>query len=183
MDTNKYKKYLAYRESSDDYSIDSPGWGKYQFYPSTLNYLRDKYNLVDWISKENFLSDHSLQELYEDNLIQDSLSFIDSQGFDSFYGKEITGQGTGKKALLNIYGMLAVIHLGGRGGLSDLLLHNKDHSDHSNPATGGTYLSDYAVDFSNYLNDTPAVFAGFDSKFILYAIAAVIIGVVYYETR
>jgi hypothetical protein len=150
IDKAKYKNLLGFMESNNDYSIvNSIGAiGKYQFMPGTLNTLKSKYNLTDWKNQTIFRNSPALQELYIDALISDSLTFIENKNLNSFIGIPVKGSKRfkGINANLNIYGMLAGIHLAGATALENFLKSNIDPND------GFTSLSDYAAFFSSNIN-------------------------------
>lgn len=150
IDVYNYLAWLGKKESSNDYAAKNSigALGKYQFMPATLNTLQTKYNLTKWISATNFLSNPALQELYALYHVKNSLTQIENAGLSQYIGKTITG---GKRlrdvtAKINIYGLLAGIHLGGLGGLTDLLLKGKDRND------GDYAVSDYVAYFSKNLD-------------------------------
>lgn len=157
----KYKFLLGEMESHNDYSIENNigALGKYQFMSSTLNSLQSNYNLSAWKNKNYFLSSPMLQEQYEDALIKDSLNYIKRNDLEKYLGKVVKGSKRFKSIAspLNVYGMLAAIHLSGATALKNFLLYG------SNPDDGLTSLSDYAAYFSNKLstfgNATPIIFA------------------------
>jgi hypothetical protein len=154
----KYSQLLAQLESgslnipnSYNYQIQNPigALGKYQFMPTTLNYLRDKYNLKDWDNSEKFLKDWALQETYFVKSVIDILSFIDSNNLKQYLNKTISGSMRFKTITtkINIYGMLAGAHLAGTNNLKDYLESGHDPND------GFTSLSDYIAYFSLNLSD------------------------------
>lgn len=157
----KYKFLLGEMESKTNYSIENNigALGKYQFMSNTLNSLQSNYGLPAWKNKNYFLSSPLLQEQYEDAYIKDSLSFIKRNDLEKYLGKIVKGSKRFKSITspLNIYGMLAAIHLAGATGLKNFLLFG------TNPDDGLTSLSDYAAYFSNKLstfgNMSPVIFA------------------------
>jgi hypothetical protein len=129
--------------------------GKYQFMPTTLNGLKDNFNLPDWKNANYFLSNPQLQETYFFNFVNENLAYIKTENLDRFLGKQIQGS---KRfpfmvAKLNLYGMLAAAHLSGVGNLKRFLL------DGYNPDDGNTSLSDYAVYFSSKIQDNDFFFS------------------------
>ncbi|MBK9285040.1 MAG: hypothetical protein IPM51_12105 [Sphingobacteriaceae bacterium] len=149
IDKNKYKNLLCRVESNCNYKIiNSIGaLGKYQFTLSTLNALKNKYNLPAFINSTNFINRPDLQELYFDYLVFDSLNFIANNNLDQYKGRQVTGTMKYKnvQAPLNTYGMLAAIHLAGATALKNFLENGY------NPNDGNASLSDYAAYFSKNL--------------------------------
>lgn len=149
---SKYKELLAKMESSNN-TKDNPNdsaYGKYQFLPSTLNSLQNKYKLPEWINEQNFISNLSLQEIYIDALIKDSLQYYNSN-LKQFDNKPVTGSIRFKNisTLSNVYGQIAAIHLSGAGNVKKFWLSNGVHD----PNDGRTSLSDYLTYFSFNLKD------------------------------
>lgn len=157
IDFVKYKKLLARMESSDNYKAVnsfSNALGKYQFIPTTLNSLQSIYNLPPWVDAGNFLNNPSLQELYIDALIKDTLELIGELDLSKYLGMVITGRKrfANKKTKVNIYGLLAGAHLAGVGSLKRYFVNGVDPDD------GKTSLSDYVYYFSNNLNGGSEIF-------------------------
>ena len=181
---NQFTDYLAARESGNSYNPQPPNpiaFGKYQFTAGRLNTLRDSYGLPNWING-NYFTDHpDLQEKYYQKHIQDLLKYIESYGYDNKYSGQFRTAHNGHSGKINIYGMLAGAHLGGKGGLADYLVRGIDHND------GRTYISDYVIDFSNKIKDNlnfASLNSLFDGKYLLFAgiILAFITGI-YIETN
>lgn len=157
-----YKKVLGLMESGGNYKqVNELGaLGKYQFMPNTLNSLKNLFSLEDWQNKDYFLNHPDLQETYEDYLITDSINYINNAGLTSHLGKSVTGS---KRFLeittnLNIYGLLAGIHLAGTTAVSRYFV------DGYNPNDGLTSLTDYMAYFSDSLkneSNNKIMFAGF----------------------
>lgn len=149
LNKEKYIDLLAVMESGNDYSIkNSKGYlGRYQFGKSTLNALQNKYNLTPWQNENNFLSSQSLQDLYINYLIIDTLDYIKRNDLEKYLNKIVTGSKRFKTitAPLNVYGMLAAAHLAGSNNLKKFLTTGY------NPDDGETSLSDYAALFSSKL--------------------------------
>jgi len=147
-----YSQLLAQMESGNNYSaINSIGaLGKYQFLPSTLNGLQFKYGLPTWISKDYFVSHPDMQENYFNAYLIDTSGFIDANNLSRYVGKVITGSKRFKTitASLNVYGLLAMLHLGSPQSVNNLLENGIDSND------GFTSLSDYAAFFSYNLKTT-----------------------------
>ena len=165
----KYIELLGLMESGNDYSIkNSSGYlGRYQFGKNTLNALQSKYNLTAWINEKNFLSKPSLQDLYLEYLIKDTLDFIQAHQLEKYLNIKVTGSKRFKtiSAPLNIYGMLAGAHLAGAPNLKRFLLEGY------NPDDGQTSLSDYAALFSSKLtglNDYLPLLLAFIPAIVLY---------------
>jgi len=164
-----YKALLGLMESGNNYSvINSIGAiGKYQFLTSTLDALQNTFSLPDWISPQYFASHPELQEKYIDALITDSLNYIERNDLKKYFNKNVNGTKRFKTitAPLNIYGMLAAVHLAGAPALKNFLLNNV------NPDDGFTSLSDYAALFSSkisgFTNYIPLVLA-FIPAIVLY---------------
>ena len=182
---NAFSNYLAFRESRNSYNPQPPNpvaFGKYQFTAGTLDYLRNKYGLPNWINAGYFIDNPDLQEQYYSKHLQDLLSYIESKDYIQKYsGKNIISH-NGTSAKINVYGMLAGAHLGGKGGLTNYLERGIDAQDGTseNP---GTYVSDYIAEFSNKIQDLN--FAGmFGNNYLLFAgiILAFITGI-YIETN
>lgn len=148
MDKIAYKKLLAQMESNNNpRAVNSIGaLGLYQFMPTTLNSLQVKYNLPTWTSKEKFLNNVDLQQLYEDALIMDSLDYIDQNNLNKYIGQVVSGSKRFKdiSTRINLYGLLAGIHLAGSGNLLKFLKFGKDYND------GLTSISDYIAYFSDH---------------------------------
>lgn len=170
IDYTFYKDILGKEESNNNYkSINSIGAiGKYQMMPSTLNSLKRIYGLPDWYDTNYLINHPELQEQYENALILDSLTFIDNNHLDSYLGKEVKGtmRYPGLISKLNIYGMLAAIHLSGPQSLNLFLKTGYNDDD------GNTSLSDYAAYFSSKtVNNVNYAFLGlaFLGLFLLYS--------------
>lgn len=148
----KYIDVLGYMESHNNYSIEnSLGYlGRYQFGVNTLNNLKSLYGLPDWKNKYYFLSHPDLQDQYELAYIKNTYATLKAKNFDRFIGKIITGsmRFTSITAPLNIYGIMAMLHLGSPNAVKNYLENNIDSND------GQTSLSDYGAYFSSVLNDT-----------------------------
>ena len=170
INETKFKSLLGYMESGDNYkSKNSIGaLGRYQFMPATLNSLKNKYNLAPWYDAEYFLKSPLLQETYASALIKDNLKFIDDNNLKTFNGRLVTGSKRFKTitAPLNVYGMLAAMHLAGPKNLVKFLTTGY------NPDDGNTSLSDYAALFSSKLtgleNITPLILAFIPALLLYY---------------
>jgi len=167
IDFIKYKKLLAQMESSNNYKAVNPfsnALGKYQFIPTTLNSLQAVYNLPAWIDASNFLNNPSLQELYIDALIKDTLKLINELGLNRYLGTSVIGSKRfiNKKANVNIYGLLAGSHLAGVGSLKRYFVNGV------NPDDGQTSLSDYIYYFSDKLNGGSEILFSVGIAFIMF---------------
>lgn len=142
-------------ESGDNYKAKNSigALGRYQFMPATLNSLKNIYDLPAWYDADYFLSSPILQETYQSALIKDSLKFIDDNNLKTFYGRLVTGSKRFKTitAPLNVYGMLAAMHLAGGKNLVKFLTTGY------NPDDGETSLSDYAALFSSKLSNLETI--------------------------
>lgn len=159
----KYSALLGQMESGDINVPDSFNYqatnsigalGKYQFMPSTLNGLKNNFNLQDWKNANYFLNNPQLQETYFFHFVNQNLAYIKQENLERFIGKQIQGS---KRfpfitAKLNLYGMLAAAHLSSLGNLKRFLL------DGHNPDDGHTSLSDYAAYFSSKIQDNDIFF-------------------------
>jgi hypothetical protein len=169
FDKPKYIELLGYMESKNNYSIQNSigALGRYQFMPNTLNSLQRLYNLPAWNNANYFLSSPGLQDKYINALIDDSLAAIKRNDLEKYLGRQVTGSKRFKTitAPLNLYGMLAAIHLSGVNNLKQFLLIGV------NPDDGFTSLSDYAALFSSKLtglsNNIPLLLA-FIPAMVLY---------------
>lgn len=154
IDKRKYSNLLCRLESICNYKITNQigALGKYQFTLDTLRALQSKYGLTPFVNATNFLNNPQLQEYYFDWLVYDTLLFISNNRLENYKNKIVTGtmKFKGLSAPLNIYGMLAVAHLGGANGLKKFV------ESGINPNDGETSLSDYAAYFSKNLKETPA---------------------------
>lgn len=171
LNYNLYKDILGKMESNNDYKkVNSIGaLGKYQFMTNTLNNLKRIYDLPAWNYPDYFLDHPELQEQYENALILDSLTYIDNNHLNTYDGKIISGSIRFPyiTTKLNVYGMLAAIHLSGSSSLNLFLKTGYDDND------GKTSLSDYAAYFSSKIsNNMNFAFLGiaFLGLFLLYYI-------------
>ena len=126
MSDELYKNNLGLMESGGNYRAAHPATGalgKYQFLPSTLTSLQNKYNLTPWIDKDHFLINNFLQEVYIDALIRDTRGFILRNNLSRYIGNSVTGSKRfyGQTARLNESGLLA------ESADSGLLRHGTGH--------------------------------------------------------
>jgi len=148
---DSYRQLLGLKESNNDYEAvnkSSGALGRYQFIPETLNYLRGKFGLDDWLDANEFLHNHNLQDKYLQAFVKDNRNMIISKGLNVFLGETIKGrlQFPELTAKLNWYGLHAGSHLGGVTGLQRFLVKNIDADDRY------TSISDYCVYFSSKLS-------------------------------
>lgn len=140
---------LGKMESGNNYKIKNSigALGKYQFMPTTLNDLRDRFKLPEWKPESNFLDSPDLQEQYFKNHVKNILTLVDEKEFNEFYGTLVTGRlrFTDLVTGANIYGIVAGSHLAGVGGCKKFV---KGISD---PDDGHTAVSDYVTYFSDSL--------------------------------
>ena len=145
FDINTYKDLLAERESGNNYTTNTGNgaYGKYQFLKSTIKGIANILN-EEVPSVDEFLHSPQLQERYLDTLVQDSLNYISNNNLKIFQGQLKTGKGNEVTANINLYGLVAGIHLGGAKNLKEYLELNIDKKD-----SNGTYISDYVALFSD----------------------------------
>jgi len=148
---DSYRQLLGKVESNNDYEAvnkSSGALGRYQFIPETLDYLRQKFSLDDWINANEFLHNHNLQDKYLQAFIKDNRDSIISKGLNVYLGETIKGRLLYPEltAKLNWYGLHAGSHLGGVTGLQRFLVSNIDADDRH------AAISDYCVYFSSKLS-------------------------------
>jgi len=152
FDLKKYSDLLGEMESKNNYKIINGigALGKYQFMPTTLNSLEYHYNLPAWKNAAYFTSNPELQETYLKALVNDSLQSIQRNGLDSYYGLNVHGRlrFPNLQAPVNVYGLLAAIHLSGAGNVK------KYFKDGYDPDDGFTSLSDYLTYFSSKIGSS-----------------------------
>lgn len=167
----KYKTLLCEMESKCDYTAVNPGGalGKYQFMPSTLNGLKNLYSLPAWNDANYFLSHPDLQELYFSSLVANQLDTITTNNLNVFYGRFVTGSMRFKNitAKINVYGVMAAMHLSGAGNVERFFSTGYDPND------GQTSLSDYMAYFSANLSDS--------NNLLLYTLAFIPAIILYYS--
>lgn len=159
MNDLDFKYKLSLMESGGNYRAvnnTTGALGKYQFLPSTLNALREKYNLPDWINRDNFLLNRIVQEYYMDKQLEDIRDYLNRNDLKKFIGETITGSKRfyGKTTRLTEYGLIAGAHLAGTGNLQSYFLSGYDPND------GQTSLSDYLYYFSDPVNYSNIDYAG-----------------------
>lgn len=169
FDLKKYSDLLGLMESTNNYKIINAvgALGKYQFMPTTLNSLQNLYNLPAWKNAGFFTSNPELQEKYLAALVNDSIKQIQSNGLDKYYGVITKGRlrFSNIQAPVNIYGLLASIHLSGAGNVKKYFINGHDPDD------GFTSLSDYLTFFSYKLqnaSNSNLLILAFISAIVLY---------------
>lgn len=167
----KYKAALCKAESKCSYTAtnQSGALGKYQFMPSTLTNLKFIYDLPDWKNANYFLSNPELQELYFFSLVASQLDSIAQNNLNVFYGRTVTGSKRFKHITtkINVYGMLAAMHLSGAGNVIKFFQTGYDPND------GYTSLSDYMAYFSKELSN--------NDNYLIYLLAFIPAIVLYYS--
>jgi len=166
-DLQKYKVLLGEMESGNNYkavNLISGALGKYQFIPSTLNGLQFIYSLPAWIDKNTFLNSPDLQEIYINAQIEDILVYLERSGLKKFVGSSVIGSKRfpGKRASVNIYGLLAGAHLSGTDNLRGYLEQGFNVDD------GATSISDYIYYFSDKISGGSLYLVGVGLAFILF---------------
>ena len=154
FDLKTYKQLLGYRESSDSYltNIGNGAYGKYQFLLPTIKSVARLLNIQE-PTVDEFLHNPKMQDRFLEALVYDSLNYLKNNNLEQFIGQVRTGSGNKITTPINIYGLIAGIHLGGAGNMREYLRNNLDKSDHTNTQTGGTYISDYVTSFSEAFNE------------------------------
>jgi hypothetical protein len=142
-----FSDLLGEMESTNNYTIENSigALGKYQFMPSTLEDLHNRFNLPEWKPKESFLSNPSLQETYFSKHLDNVLTQIENDStFKDFVGTIVRGRKRFPSIVTpaNYYGFVAGSHLAGVGGCKKFVLGIKDADD------GRTSVSDYVSYFS-----------------------------------
>lgn len=144
-----YSEQIKQAESGGDYSIENSigALGAYQFMPTTLNNLKELYNLPEWQPKENFLNNPALQDRYHDKLIESNYEALLASGAKDWLGIVVSGSLNPKYkdyvAYVNWYGLLAGSHLAGVGNVKKFFLQGVNKDD------GRTSVSDYMAFFSD----------------------------------
>lgn len=124
---------LARTESGGNYQADNGlgYFGKYQFGEARLKDL----GLGAVFTMDQYRNDPQVQEWVFNKHVEDIDRFIADQGLDKFYGQNVNG------VPLTREGMIAVAHLGGKGGLQKFVTTGGKY----NPSDAfGTSLTDYA---------------------------------------
>ena len=173
LDINSFLGQLGSREGSKNYkAVYPPGaspenalaLGIYQFTPGLIFDLSTKNN-VAVPSNSEFLNSPSMQDRFIIYEIKDVLNYINDNGLDQAIGREVIGKGNGIKSNINVYGLLAGAHLGGKAGLKNFVWEGKDPAD-----SLGTHISDYVSSFSETLK----------KKVRWIAIIGITVGILYY---
>jgi hypothetical protein len=129
LDFNKYLKKLSFHESRGSYKAVNKYTGclgKYQFKPSTLDYMRKKGSLIvssGELASHKFLNNRALQEASIVAFTYGNLKALERLGYLDLVGQEING------VKITVSGLLAASHLGGIGGLKKFLKFNIDNKD------------------------------------------------------
>jgi len=147
FNVDTYKKLLGYKESGGNYNIDTGNgaYGKYQFLYATIVSIAKKLN-EPIPTVQQFLNSPAMQERYLKALIEDSLLYIQNNNLTRYEGMIKEGQGNKIKTEINLYGLVAGIHLGGAYNLKNYLEKGIDKAD-----SLGTYISDYVPFFQKKL--------------------------------
>jgi hypothetical protein len=154
---NIFADALGYSESSNDYYNDNGQyWGKYQF----GNDRRYDIALLLGIpnpTREEFTPD--LQETFFITHINDIENFIYQKKLDNYFGYLVTGKKNGITAKINLYGLVAGAHLGGKEGMRKAVQSGFAYDPNDNPKnpSKGTYISDYVSKFSDIMEKKTAV--------------------------
>lgn len=143
FDLFSYSNAIGKSESNNNYTVKNSigALGKYQFIESTLNALQNLYGLPDWKNETYFLNYPDLQEQYFLYFVYDNLKQFNNSTLNRYLGTTIFSKHNGS-AVINIYGIMGGMHLGGFSNTYKLLTQGIDKSD------GKTYISDYVVKFS-----------------------------------
>lgn len=145
----KYAELVKEAESNNNYKIENSigALGAYQFMPSTLNSLKEMFNLPEWKPKEGFLNNSNLQDLYHKKLFESNMQGLKSSGADNWLGIVVSGSKNPKYknyvSPANYYGFLAGAHLSGVGNVKRFFV------DGTNKDDGHTSVSDYIAFFSD----------------------------------
>jgi hypothetical protein len=129
LDFNKYISSLSFYESRGSYKAVNKYTGclgKYQFKPSTLDYMRRKGSLTvssGELASHKFLNNKELQEASIAAFTYGNLKALERLGYLGLVGQEVNG------VKITISGLLAASHLGGIGGLKKFLEFNTDSKD------------------------------------------------------
>lgn len=129
-----FKNALGQRESGNRYNIQNKlGYmGRYQFGCPRLSDLGFT-NCAN--RRAEFLNNPDLQESYFDKHVQDHARNL----------AQLIINAKAKNPNWTLSGLIAGAHLGGRGGVTNLILHNVDKAD-----ANGTKISTYVTQFSGY---------------------------------
>jgi hypothetical protein len=128
--------FLRKSESGDNFAADNEmGYvGRGQFGEARLTDAKRAGVIPPDLTQEQFLNDPDLQVAVENWHTQDVNNFIQDRGLGAFVGKEINGVPVTEQ------GLLAVAHLGGKGGMEKFL---KSEGRYNPSDANGTSLMDY----------------------------------------
>ena len=135
-DESPLPPFLVAAESGGDFSADNDlGYvGRGQFGEARLTDAKRAGVLPPDVTIDQFKADPGLQQAVESWHVQDVNNFIEDRGLGAFVGKEING------VPVTPQGLLAVAHLGGKGGMEKFVKSGGRY----NPAdANGTSLMDY----------------------------------------
>jgi len=129
-----FKNALGQRESGNRYNISNSSGclGRYQFCWGSGRLQELGYTGT----QQQFLNSPDTQEHYFDLHVQDH-----AQHLQQYLNQAQNALGNG----VTLSGLIAGAHLGGRGGVTDLVNDGIDHAD-----SNGTHISDYISEFSGY---------------------------------
>lgn len=138
-----FSELLGFKESSGRYNVDTKNglyWGKYQFGRSRITDL-EKLTGDKITTRKDFTPE--LQEKFFLYHVADIEKFITDNNLFKYCGKYIRGESNVIKTDINLFGLIAGAHLGGKQGLKNYLVYGIDKKD-----SNGTYISDYVAYFS-----------------------------------
>jgi hypothetical protein len=135
-DESALPPFLVKAESGGDFSADNElGYvGRGQFGEDRLTDAKRAGVLPAEVTLDQFKADPGLQKAVENWHVQDVNSFIEDRGLGAFVGKEING------VPVTPQGLLAVAHLGGKGGMEKFV---KSGGRYNPKDANGTSLMDY----------------------------------------
>lgn len=148
FDFNVFTPQLVGSESSDSYNPPYNGvaYGRYQFTLDTIKQVASELH-INTPTVSEFINNHSLQDQFFRQYVNDILYFISTKNLNDFIGQKITGHNNKINTEINIYGLVAGAWLGGMNGLYNYLNNGIDKHDKFN-----TYISDYIAKFSFFNN-------------------------------
>ena len=128
--------FLRKSESGDNFAADNDlGYvGRGQFGEARLTDAKRAGVIPPDLTMEQFKSDPNIQEAVEKWHVSDVNNYIQDRGLGAFVGKSIKG------IPVTDQGLLAVAHLGGKGGMNKFL---KSGGEYDPSDANGTRLSDY----------------------------------------
>ncbi|MCC7332642.1 MAG: hypothetical protein IT232_08550 [Flavobacteriales bacterium] len=153
FDYEKYADLVKLAESNNNYKAQNSigALGAYQFMETTLNSLKELFDLPEWKPKENFLNNPDLQDLYHEKLVESNIQALKNSGADDWLGIVVSGSKNPKYkdyvAQTNYSGLLAGSHLAGVGSVKRFFTQGINKDD------GYTSVSDYIAFFSNKLSE------------------------------